>query len=88
MDEFDRIIEEVKDFLRTHKDREEISEFLQSLGFELWANAWDFRNKPNPDEEFWAYDKGTPNGQLIILINWIDGFAWFYKKVSRCDIGD
>lgn len=65
----------VEKIFERYNYRVDIEQSLRDLGFDLWATIRD-----NPDEEIWAYDKGTPNGQILVLINWIDCFAWIFEK--------
>ena len=85
--EIEKLVERVKALFASTKDREAIADGLRELGFELWSYLTNEWGKPNPDEEVWAYDKGTPNGQLLVLINWIDGFYWIYERTDRGSIG-
>jgi len=71
----EQLISEVEEIFNRYNYREDIERELRSLGFEVWALIDD-----NPDEQIWAYDKGTPNGHVLILINWIDYFVWIFKK--------
>ena len=81
------LISEVKRVFSEYRARYLIEEQLEMLGFELWGNLNDSSGRPNPDEQIWAYDVGVPNGQILVLVNWIYGFYWIYKKVERGDIG-
>ena len=65
-------VEEVFD---RYNYRTDIEEKLRDLGFDLWAIVDN-----NPDEEIWVYDKRTPNGHILVLINWINCFAWIFEK--------
>jgi len=71
----EQLINEVEEIFNRYNYREDIERELRSLGFEVWALIDD-----NPDEQIWAYDKGTPNGHVLILINWIECFVWIFKK--------
>ena len=71
----EQLINEIEEIFNRYNYREDIERELRSLGFEVWALI-----DGNPDEQIWAYDKGTPNGHVLILINWIDCFAWIFKK--------
>ena len=77
----DKLISKVEYIFRAYNSREAIENELESLGFKKWADI-----DGNPDEEIWAYDKGTPNGQVLVLINWLQGFAWIYKKAESIDL--
>jgi len=71
----EQIIREVEEIFDRYNYREDIENELRNIGFDIWALIDD-----NPDEQIWAYDRGTPNGQVLILMNWIDCFAWIFKK--------
>lgn len=73
--ELEQIREKAEEIFDRYKYREDIEQELRNLGFDVWALIDD-----NPDEQIWAYDKGTPNGQILILVNWIDCFAWIFEK--------
>ncbi len=77
------IIEKVEYIFDRYRWRSDIEEALEDLGFKLWANLKDEHGKEHPDEQLWAYDRGVPNGQVLVLINWVDGFYWIYRKVDR-----
>jgi len=81
------IIDTVKSIFDRYKWRDDIEIELEDAGFKFWANTIIEDEKYNRDEEIWAYDVGVPNGQVLVLINWIDGFYWIYKKVERGRIG-
>ena len=66
-------------------DRELLTKRLKLIGFECWGYTTEPDGDFNYDEEIWGYSKGNPNGDLLILINWIDGFAWVYEKKLRAD---
>ncbi len=68
----------VEEIFDKYKWREDIEEALENAGFKLWFE--------DGDEQVWAYDKGTPNGQVLVLINWVWCFYWIYEKVGRGDI--
>ena len=68
------------------KHRIAVEEILRSKGFELWANTKRLDGALNFDEQIWAFDRGTPNGQVMLLVNWIDGVIWVYNKVERFDM--
>ncbi len=80
-EKLENLITKVHEVFRRYNYREDIEAGLRDLGFKLWTYIDD-----NEDEQIWAYDVGTPNGQLLILINWIDAFYWIYKKVGRGDV--
>lgn len=89
------VVENIKHFLEsndfsTWEGRERAKDFMRRIGFELWANTWrqDYE-EVNEDEEIWGAEFHTENGngQLLVLINWIDGFFWIYKKEARWDVG-
>jgi len=77
----DKLISKVEHIFRAYRDRFLIEDELESLGFKKWAEIGG-----SPDEQLWAYDKGTPSGQVLVLINWLHGFAWVYKKVESVDL--
>ena len=77
----EEIMQKVEAIFRTYNSREAIEDALHRIGFERWANIDN-----NPDEELWAYDKGTPNGQILVLINWVHGFTWIYQKAKSIDL--
>lgn len=77
----EKLKEKVLEIFDRYSWREDIERELQNIGFELWALIDD-----NEDEQIWAYDKGTPNGQILVLINWMDGFAWLYEKTERINL--
>lgn len=75
----DKQIEDIKwavmEVIDRYNHRDDITKALSSLGFSLWTYI-----DGNEDEEIWAYDKGIPNGQILVLINWCDAFVWIYEK--------
>lgn len=73
--DLEKLKEKIEEVFDRFNYREDIERELRNLGFEVWALIDD-----NPDEQIWAYDKGTPNGHILILINWIDCFAWIFEK--------
>ena len=80
------IKQHVRDIFESYRNRTLIEEQLELAGFNLWGCLNDRLGRPNPDEQIWAYDRGAPNGQVIVLVNWIDGFYWIYEKVERGDM--
>jgi len=86
MRDYDDIIFQVHEIFENNKNRYIIEEALQGVGFKLWGYLEDHLGRPNKDEQIWAYDVGVPNGQVLVLVNWIDGFYWIYKKVDRGDM--
>ncbi len=79
MRDYDDIIFQVHEIFEHNKDRYIIEEALQELGFKLWGHLEE-------DEQIWGYDVDVPNGQILLLVNWINGFYWIYKKVDRGDM--
>ena len=75
------IISIIEEIFERYNYRKDIENGLRNLGFEIWALIDE-----NPDEQIWAYDIGTPNGQILLLINWIDCFAWIYEKIKKIDL--
>jgi len=71
----EKLRQDVEEIFERYNYRVDIEQGLRDLGFDLWATIRD-----NPDEQIWAYDKGTPNGHILVLINWIDCFAWIFEK--------
>jgi len=82
----EKIKNTVKYIFDSYKNREIIEEQLEMSGFSLWGYLNDYHGRPNHDEQIWAYDRGVPNGQIIVLVNWIDGFYWIYEKIGRGDL--
>ena len=76
-----RIKSSVIDIFERYKQRDDIERELELLGFDMWAE-WT-----GGDEVLYFYDKSTPNGQIIVAINWIDAFYRVYEKVFVGDIG-
>ena len=72
--------EQIEEIFNRYNDRKDVTTALQKLGFSLWAYTERPDGSKILDEEIWVYDVGTPNGQVLILINWIDCFAWIFKK--------
>lgn len=71
-----RIVEEIFDRFNY---REDIEKALQDNNFKIWN--YDMLND---DEQIWYYDDGSiPNIQVLLLVNWIDGFCWVFKKGKR-----
>ena len=71
-----RIVEEIFDRFNY---REDIEKALQDNNFKIWN--YDMLND---DEQIWYYDDGSiPNMQVLLLVNWIDGFCWVFKKEKR-----
>jgi len=77
----DDLIKKVKELFNRFTYREDIEDGLRDLGFKLWAEIDN-----HPDEQVWAHDVHTPNGDVLVLINWVDAFAWVYKKVEKVKI--
>ena len=78
--EIEMIKKEVEKVFDRYNYREDIENALKTLGFDLWGYTKKLNGSDNIDEQIWGYNKGTPNGQILILINWIDCFAWVFKK--------
>ncbi|RLF99986.1 hypothetical protein DRN58_04175 [Thermococci archaeon] len=76
-----KIEEQIEEIFSRYNDRKDIERELELLGFDKWAE-WT-----RGDEVLYFYDKGVPNGQIIITINWIEGFYRVYEKVFVGDIG-
>ncbi|GAB6134531.1 hypothetical protein [Thermococcus prieurii] len=80
------IKQRVMEIFESYRDRGLIEEQLELAGFQLWGYLNDHYGRPNRDEQIWAYDKGVPNGQVLVLVNWIEGFYWIYEKTDRGDL--
>ena len=90
-----QIINAVKEMLSKYRDRDLIEEQLEEIGFHRWCceevpsyyvshSLQHTLRGHRSDEEMWFYDCGTPNGDVILLLNWIDNRMWIYiKKESR-----
>jgi len=78
-DRIKELEENLKKVFENYTDRRAVEEELSKMNFKIWNPNMLFK-----DEQIWYYDDGSlPNMPVILLINWIDGFFWIYKREWR-----
>ncbi len=78
-DKIAEVLEKVREIFERYNYREDIERALQDYDFKIW-NYTMF----DDDEQIWYYDDGDiPNMQVLLLVNWIDGFCTIYRKEYR-----
>ena len=84
--ELEELRRKVADIVEEYGSRDGIEDEFRSLGFELWGVTKKSDGRDNPDEQVWGYERGSPNGRYIMLVNWIQGFLWIYEKRDRVSL--